>query len=44
MKYDVITTGKIEYKLKGAKLNNYESGEKAGKLLALRLKKNDDKK
>lgn len=32
VKYDDITRGTIEYKLKRAKLNYYESGEKAGKL------------
>lgn len=40
MKYDDIIREKTEYKLKTAKLNYYESGERAGKLLASRLKKN----
>ena len=39
MKYDDIIRNKIEYKLKRAKLNYHECGEKAGKLLASRLKK-----
>uniref|UniRef100_A0A671TPK8 Reverse transcriptase domain-containing protein n=1 Tax=Sparus aurata TaxID=8175 RepID=A0A671TPK8_SPAAU len=44
MKYDDIVRKKTEYKLKRAKLNDYESGEKAGKLLASRLKKQMTKK
>lgn len=39
MNYDNIIRHKIEYKLNRAKLQHYEHGENAGKLLALRLKK-----
>lgn len=37
MKYEDVIRNKIEYKLKRAKLNFYDCGEKKGKLLASRL-------